>query len=168
MKHIFLFLIVTIVGCANPTKKESIETNEQTVKTNSESSDSVQIVKIVSEFFQAFDERDLQKIDSLLIPSTQIIHYNGITTNTAEMIKIIKETKDWYPRTRQLSNYKFFYGCDLAVIGLTNDVTFSLPKKKVIEKYIETWTFEKIKGDWKPVRSAYSKVIADKHSEEVK
>lgn len=160
--------MVSILGCLNPAKKENDTRSELTGNTNSTYSDSVQIVKIITDFFRAFDDRDLQKIESLTIPSTQIIHNNGITTNTAEMVSIINEAGDWYPRTRHLSGYHFYFGCDLAVMGVTNEVIFSLPKKKVEEKYKETWTFQKINGEWKPVRIAYSKLTADKHSEEVK
>jgi len=169
MKYIFLFSILAIVGCSNSSQKQSTDTNHPTIQQTSRSLDSVQVVRIVSDFFKAFDDRDLKEIDSLLIPATKIIHYNGVTTNTAEMNIIIKETKDWYPRTRKLSNYEFISDSNLAVVGLTNEVTFSLPEnKKVVEKYIETWTFNKIENVWKPIRITYVKVITDKHSEEVK
>lgn len=69
----------------------------------------------------------------------KIIHHNGATTNTAEMIKVIAETKDWWPRTRTLSNYAFTSDGNLSILGLKNEVTFSLPNnKKVYEPYNET------------------------------
>jgi hypothetical protein len=47
-------------------------------------------------------------------------------------------------------------------------VTFALPEdRKVYEPYNETWIFEKIENMWHPTRIHYSKIIQDKHSEEL-
>ncbi len=169
MKYILLFSTLVIVGCSNSSQKQNVATNQVNEQQQSKSLDSISTVTIVGDFFKAFDDRDLHKIDSLLTPATKIIHYNGVTTNTVEMNKIINKTKDWYPRTRLLSNYEFISDNNLAILGLTNEVTFALPEnKKVEEKYIETWTFQRIKNVWKPIRICYAKVIVGKYSEEVK
>ena len=98
----------------------------------------------------------------------KIIHHNGATTNTAEMVKVIAETKDWWPRTRKLSDFEFIANTDMAVVGVMNEVIFSLPEnKKTTERYNETWVFKKVEKLWKPIRIHYSKVIVEKHSEEV-
>ena len=169
MKKILLFSLVIIIGCTNAQKKSPVKTNPSDTNLDSKKADSLQVFTLVDDFFKAFDERDLQKINSLLIPSTKIIHYDGVTTNTNEMIKIIAETKNWWPRTRKLSDVEFIGTTDMAVIGVLNEVVFSLPEnKKVTERYKETWIFKKIEKQWKPIRSHYSKIIVDKHSEEVK
>lgn len=168
MRYIFFFLLV-IMGCTDSPDNKNAHTNQAGVHTGSGYSDSVQVVAIVKDFFKAFDEKDLKKIDALLIPSTQIIHHNGTVTDTAEMIRIIEDTKDWWPRTRKLSDFEFVSGSNLYIAGFMNEVIFSLPdNKKVIEPYNETWIFEKIVESWKPVRIHYSKVTVEKHSEDVK
>jgi hypothetical protein len=168
MKKILLCLLVIIIGCTNAQKEQPVKTNEYDANPELKKSDSLQVLTIVDDFFKAFDERDLQKINTLLIPTTKIVHYTGVTTNTAEMIKITAETKNWWPRTRKLSDVEFFGNTDMAVLGVTNEVIFSLPEnKKVTERYKETWIFEKIEKQWKPVRCHYSKITGDNHSEEV-
>jgi len=169
MRLTFFFLVVLVTGCANSQKDKSADTTQVSTQTNSRNLDSVATVSVVQEFFKAFDEKDVKKIDSLLIPSTKIIHHNGATTNTAEMNKIIKETKDWWPRTRKLSNFEFTSNANLSVLGLKNEVTFYLPNNKTVyEPYNETWIFEKIGNSWKPIRIHYSKITVEKHSEDVK
>lgn len=84
------------------------------------------------------------------------------------MVKIIEETKNWWSRTRKLSNFEYAANANFAVVGLMNEVAFSLPaNKKVVERYNETWIFEKTEKSWKPIRIQYSKVMVEKHSEEV-
>ncbi len=161
-----ILLIVVIAGCTETAQKEN--SNPSKTPVVSEKSDSTKLVSIVNDFFKAFDEKDTGNISHLLIPDTKVIHYNGVVTNTAAMIKIIDETKDWYPRTRKISEYEYFSGGSIAVLGCLNEVTFTLPQKKVEERYRETWVFQRIENDWKPVRIHYSKIITDKHSEEVK
>lgn len=168
MKYIFFFLLA-ISGCTNSPTDKSAGTNQASNQQGSVSQDSVAAVTIVQAFFKAFDEKDLKMIDSLLIPSMKIIHHNGATTNTEEIIKIIEETKDWWPRTRKLSNFEFTSDGRLSILGLKNEVTFSLPdNKKVYEPYNETWIFEKLDNKWRAIRCHYSKITVDKHSEEVK
>jgi ketosteroid isomerase-like protein len=98
----------------------------------------------------------------------KIIHHNGATTSREEMIVIIKETKNWWPRTRKLSEVEFIGSPNMAVVGILNEVIFSLPNNKTVEeRYRETWIFKKTGNQWKPVRCHYSKIMVDKHSEEV-
>ena len=127
-----------------------------------------QLIDIVKDFFKAFDEKDLKRINNLCVPTTKIIHHNGVTTNTKEMCEIIKTTKNWWPRIRRMSDFEYFYNKNLAVLGFKNQVIFSLPKnKKVKEMYRETWIFKKNRQIWKPIRIHYSSILQCKHSEEV-
>jgi len=127
------------------------------------------LIQIVRNFFKAFDEKDFKKIKKICIPKTQMIHHNGVTTNTEEMCKVIEDTINWWPRKRKIWDFDFFSSDNLSVLGLKNQVTFSLPKNKIIEElYRETWIFNKINKVWKPVRIHYSSITQQKHSEEVK
>ena len=168
MKKILFFLLIIMIGCTNAQKKQTVKTTELDKNPALKNSDSIQVVTIVKDFFKTFDDRDLQKINDILDPAMKIIHHNGATTNREEMIQIIKETKNWWPRTRQLSEVEFIGIPDMAVVGVLNEVIFSLPKNKTVdERYRETWIFKKVEKQWKPVRCHYSKIIVDKHSEEV-
>jgi ketosteroid isomerase-like protein len=169
MRYRLFLLLLVLNGCSNVQHDKSATFATLSDQTNSRSTDSVAAVTHVQDFFKAFDEKDLKKIDSLWGPSMKVIHHNGATTNTAEMIKVIEETKDWWPRTRKLSDFEFIANGNLSILGLKNEVTFSLPNgKQVYEPYMETWVFEKSGNSWHPVRCHYSKVTVDKHSEEVK
>ena len=168
MKKNLLFLLVVMIGCTDSQKDQPVKTSELDKNPALKNSDSIQVVTIVKDFFKTFDERDLQKMNDILDPAMKIIHHNGATTNREEMIQIIKETKNWWPRTRQLSEVEFTGTPDMAIVGVLNEVTFSLPKNKTVEeRYRETWIFKKVEKQWKPVRCHYSKIIVDKHSEEV-
>jgi|GEM_PF-5152384 len=59
--------------------------------------DSAIVAKLVHELFNAFDARDLEKMQRLLNPSSKIIHHNGVATNTQEMMEVIQDTNNWYP-----------------------------------------------------------------------
>jgi ketosteroid isomerase-like protein len=163
MKKKLIVLLVVIIGCTNCTISQPVK-----IKQHDKNADSTEVVTIVKDFFKSFDERDLKKMNDLLDPSMKIIHYNGATTNREEMIQIIKETKNWWPRTRKLSDVEFNGSPNMAVVGILNEVIFSLPNNKMVEeRYRETWIFKKTGNQWKPVRCHYSKIIVDKHSEEV-
>jgi ketosteroid isomerase-like protein len=163
MKKKLIVLLVVIIGCTNCTISQPVK-----IKQHDKNADSTEVVTIVKDFFKSFDERDLKKMNDLLDPSMKIIHYNGATTNREEMIQIIKETKNWWPRTRKLSDVEFNGSPNMAVVGILNEVIFSLPNNKMVEeRYRETWIFKKAGNRWKPVRCHYSKIIVDKHSEEV-
>lgn len=165
-----IIISLLFISCTSNQKPEAVKTDslENMTKHADAKKDSSDVAQIVADFFKAFDERNMKKINDLCFPETKIIHHNGAVTNTVEMIQIIKETKGWYPRIRKLSNFEYISEDDLAVLGLKNEVTFSLPDKKVNEQYIETWIFKKAGSVWKPIRIHYSKIIVDKHSEEVK
>ena len=168
MKKILFFLLIVMIGCTNAQKEQPVKTIEYDTNMDLKNSDSLQVIAIVKDFFKTFDDRDLQKMNDILDPAMKIIHHNGATTNREEMIQIIKETKNWWPRTRKLSEVEFIGTPDMAVVGVLNEVTFSLPKNKTVEeRYRETWIFKKVEKRWKPVRCHYSKIIVDKHSEEV-
>ena len=111
------FSMVVITGCKNAKKEEPAKTNEY-----DKNADSVQVVGIVKDFFKAFDERDLQKMNEILGPGIKIIHHNGATTNRDEMLTVIKETKNWWPRTRKLSDFEFIGSAGIALVGVMNEV----------------------------------------------
>jgi len=160
--HPTLLVIITLIaiGCSNNNEKEN--------SIDSRSHDSTEAAVIVDRFFKAFDERDTLKMKALLLPETIIVHHNGAITNTSEMMQVIKETKNWWPRVRKLSNFEYQHDSNLAVLSLLNEVNFSLPENKEVEEpYREIWIFKKIENLWKPVRIHYSKIIVQKHSEEV-
>lgn len=168
MKSSLFFLITMIIGCTNVPKDQTTKVNAQYTGDGFSSEDSLVVVTTVQEFFKAFDERNTDKMNNILSPDMKIIHHNGTTTNREEMMTVIKETKNWWPRTRKLSGFECSGDDNLAVVGLYNEVIFSLPENRtVVEPYKETWIFRKTGNQWKPVRCHYSKVIADKHSEEV-
>ncbi|RAI83870.1 DUF4440 domain-containing protein [Algoriphagus yeomjeoni] len=166
-QYLPILLILIGFGCSNSSTEATSQLNTENPKSNS--ADSTQVVKIVHDFFQAFDDRDLKKMEELLTPTSKIIHHNGVETGTKEMMEIISKTKNWYPRERILTKFEYFADSKIAIVGLLNEVTFSLPEdKKVYEPYNETWIFEKIENSWHPTRIHYSKIIQDEHSEEVK
>lgn len=157
-----------MIGCTNTQREQPENTIEYDTNMDLKRSDSAEVVMIVNDFFKTFDERDLQKMSDILGPAMKIVHHNGATTSREEMIEIIKETKNWWPRTRKLSEVEFIAIPDMAIVGVLNEVTFSLPKNKTVEeRYRETWIFKKVEKQWKPVRCHYSKIIVDKHTEEV-
>ena len=169
MRYAFFLIVLSIIGCTNSSNDNSVDLNQVAKASGSRNLDSIAAVTVVQDFFKAFDEKNIKKIDSLFIPSMKIVHHNGATTNTAEMIKIISETKDWWPRKRTLTNYEFTSNSNLSILGFKNEVTFSLPSNKsVYEPYIETWIFEKLDNRWTAIRCHYSKITVEKHSEEVK
>lgn len=163
MKKYGYLLLVIVTGYTNPTTSQPLKNSD-----HDKNSDSAVVVTMVKDFFKSFDDRDLQKMNDLLDPSMKIIHDNGATTNREEMIAIIKETKNWWPRTRKLSEVEFIGSPNMAVVGILNEVIFSLPNNKTVEeRYRETWIFKKTGNQWKPVRCHYSKIMVNKHSEEV-
>ncbi|MEK7633578.1 MAG: hypothetical protein AAB437_01925 [Patescibacteria group bacterium] len=126
--------------------------------------------KIVFDFFIAFDEKNTVKISQLCLPETEIVQHNGVITNLSEMNQIIKNTKNWYPRERKLSEFKTLIGNPYSVIYFKNYIIFKLPDNKIVEeKYRETWIFKKDSlNAWKPIRIHYCSITQEKHSEEVK
>jgi len=126
--------------------------------------------KIVTDFFNDFDEKNTDKISQICLPKTEIVHHNGVVTNLEEMNQIIKNTKNWYPRERKLSEFKILIGNPFSIVCFKNYINFKLPNNKIVkEKYRETWIFKKDSlNNWKPIRIHYCSITQHKHSEEVK
>jgi hypothetical protein len=165
---LLVFIIVIAIGCSNNNEKENRTTENRNNSIDSRNDDSTAAAVIVESFFKAFDERDTLKMKTLLLPATIIVHHNGAITNTGEMMQVIKETKNWWPRVRKLSGFEYMHDSNLAVLSLLNQVSFSLPGSKTVEEpYRETWIFRRVEKVWRPVRIHYSKIIVEKHSEEV-
>ncbi len=97
MKYILPFITLIIFSCSNQSKenKKIKESSNELMATKK--SDSTEVTNLVRDFFQAFDDRDLEKMEQILTPTSIIIHNNGVTTDTKEMMGVIKETKNWYP-----------------------------------------------------------------------
>jgi ketosteroid isomerase-like protein len=168
MKIKFFLVLLVMVGCTSTPKEQPATTFPAVATAGFTSADSIAVVAVVKDFFKAFDEKDIPKMSGILGPAIKIIHHNGATTNREEMLAIIKETKNWWPRTRTLSNFECIADAGIAIVGCDNEVIFSLPEnKKVEERYKETWIFRKTAGLWKPVRCHYSKIVVEKHTEEV-
>jgi hypothetical protein len=164
VNKLLIIFSVSIASCSNFKTNDSNQNNRMIIR----SKDSTAAVLMVTNFFKAFDDKDVKKIALLLPAKMKIVHHNGAETNTGEMIKVIEGTKNWWPRTRNLSNYEFISDGNISILGLTNEVTFSLPdNQKVYEPYKETWIFETMDGTLSPIRCHYSKVTVEKHSEEV-
>lgn len=168
MKYILPFVAIIVFSCSDHSVENKNDSETKNEAVSMRISDSTEVTTMVHDFFQAFDERDIEKMESILTPATKIIHTNGVTTNTREMMDIIKGTKNWYPRKRNLSRIEFEGDENFAIVGLLNEVTFSLTgNKEVYEPYNETWIFSKTGNKWHPVRIHYSKIVQEKHSEEV-
>ena len=167
MKYILPFMLFSIFNCwSQSDKSKKLESNTNLV--NTRKSDSTKVINLVRDFFQAFDNRDYEKLEKILTPSSKIVHYNGVTTDTEEMLNILKNTENWYPRKRNLSNFEFDGDENFAFVGVVNKVTFSLPNnEKVYSPYKETWIFKKIDNNWHVIRTHYSKIVEETHSEDV-
>jgi len=164
----YLIILLEMIGfsCSNSSTENTSQLNTENHERNP--ADSTQMVKLVHDFFQAFDDRDIKKMEELLTPTSKTIHHNGVETGTKEIMEIVSNTKNWYPRERSLTKFECFADSKIAIVGLLNEVTFSLPEdRKIYEAYNETWIFEKIENSWHPTRIHYSKIIQDEHSEEV-
>jgi hypothetical protein len=168
--HLQLLLLSCLciaAGCSTNTETE-IKAANKSNNAESRMIDSAIAAVTVVDFFNAFDERDTIKMKDLLLPATIIVHHNGAVTNTGEMMQVISETKNWWPRVRTLSNFEYVHDSGLAIMSLLNKVSFSLPGNKTVEEpYRETWIFKKTEHVWKPIRIHYSKIVVEKHSEEV-
>lgn len=168
MKYILPFIALIMFSCSNQSKETKIIAESSNELMSTKNKDSTAVTNIVRDFFQAFDDRNLDKMEQILTPASKIIHNNGVSTDTKEMIEVIKETKNWYPRKRKLSEFEFYADENFALVGVVNEVTFSLPEdKEVYEPYNETWIFKKINNKWHPIRIHYSKIVREKHTEEV-
>lgn len=168
MKYSILPIVLfTMFSCSNFSKPEKVAETENNLQVT-RTADSTLVTNLVRNFFQAFDERDYDRLEQILTPTSKIIHFNGVTTGTEEMMKILKETEIWYPRNRNLSNFEFDGDENFAIVGVVNEVTFLLPEgKEVYEPYKETWIFKKIDNKWHMIRCHYSKIIEEKHTEDV-
>jgi hypothetical protein len=129
-------------------------------------SESLAVISVVREFFKAFDERDLTKLYNLLTPTTKIIDHNGVETSTEGLLTTIEGAENWWPRKRKLWDFEYTSNGTLAVLGLKNQVNFSMQNNEERETlYNETWILEKNGLEWKPVRIHYSKITPDNHLE---
>ena len=93
---------------------------------------------------------------------------DGVVTDIPAMLKIISKAKDWPPRTRRISDCDTSTFGDVLVVGCMNRVTFQRPGGKPAPyEYNETWVLQRTAAGLKAIRSHYSRVTQEEHSEEV-
>ncbi len=163
-KLLTIALLSFIIGCSSSSENVVAERSENNEPPSIED-DSLNTTKIAIDFFEAFDDRDLEKLDEILDVKTQIIHHNGVVTGKEEMIDIVKNAQNWVPRERTLRDFTFHSNASLAVVGFINEVTFLIPNRDQTFRYNETWILEKKGNEWYPLRAHYSLVTAEQHSE---
>ncbi len=149
---------------------DSLSENKTGSTTNSDiqtdlKSDSSKVVKIVYDFFQAFDNRHSASLKEILQPGSIIIHHDGVKTDINELISIINSAQGWTPREREFKDFEFFGNSSLSVLGFINEVTFLAPSGNQTFRYNESWIFEKQDGSWFPLRVHYSLITSDVHIE---
>ena len=76
-------------------KPDSHPSSEHQLQMNS---DSVLMVKLVHDFFDAFDQRDTDKINQLLLSRSVIIHHDGVETSRDQLLEIMTKAKNWTSR----------------------------------------------------------------------
>lgn len=126
-------------------------------------------IALVRAFFVAFDARNEPAMLRLMAPTASLTHDNGVTTDVPTMMKIIRETREWPPRTRELSHFRVEpLAGGAQVLTLLNKVRFTPAGRAPTESnYNETWVLEKGSNGLKAVRIHYSLVTREQHSEDV-
>ena len=165
MRYLPIILIsILITGfdthCENELSESFKQGDQSSLK-----SDSVQIAKLVYDFFAAFDSREIEKIEKMLHPNSVIIHNDGVANTKTELLNIIKSAKKWSSRKRKFKDFTFHSNSSLAFLGFINEVTFPVPNGEHTIQYQETWIFVNELDNWYPLRIHYTLVTKDKHSE---
>jgi hypothetical protein len=120
----------------------------------------------VKSFFRALDRRDLHAVREAFAPEATIVHDDGVQQTVAELVATIRKAKTWDPRRRTINSCRTqSYGAVL-VVGCLNRVEF-LPKGHKAETYTynETWVLKRTPAGLRAVRSHYSLVSKQEHSE---
>lgn len=126
-------------------------------------------IGFVETFFAAFDVRDLRAIEAAFVPSAKIVHDDGVITDVPTMLGIVKDTRSWAPRRRNLSQFEVDeLGSGVVLVTCRNHVVFAPGTSAASEyTYSETWVLRPWRGRLRAVRSHYSRVTETEHSEEV-
>lgn len=124
-------------------------------------------IRLVRQFFEAFDARDMTRIEASFAPSAQIIHHNGVITDIPTMLTIVRETKRWAPRKRELSDFKVkeLGGGYMLVTCRNHIVADPSTPQETAYTYIETWLLQSVDGALRAIHVHYSMVTAKEHSE---
>ena len=126
----------------------------------------VEAIALIQRFFDAFDSRDYAAIEEAFAPGATLVHNNGVMTSLAEMLEIIRTTKEWSPRVRELSGFRTRWVDRVAVVGLRNRVTVEPQNRpSATATYSETWLLQRTESGLKAFHVHYSLVTAEKHSE---
>ncbi|GGF55624.1 nuclear transport factor 2 family protein [Alteromonas lipolytica] len=137
------------------------ETEPQTVK-------QITLMQTAHAFFEAFDNRDLETLETLVTPSMMIVHHNGVMTDVPTMLSIIKNTKNWAPRTRTLSESTIkTLGQDYTVMTFKNTITVypQMPNTSTYA-YTESWILKLEADAWLVDYVHYSMITATEHTED--
>ena len=129
--------------------------------------DDAQARTLIQDFFDAFDSRDYAAIEETFVPDAALVHHDGVITSLAEMLEIIRAAKEWPPRERELAGFQTRWIDRVAIVGLRNRVTFKpLNRPSTTATYNETWILQRTESGLKAVRVHYSRVTAQRHSED--
>ena len=74
-KYLPIVIILIISGCSNSSKENTSQSNSEIKESNS--ADSTQIVKLVHDFFRAFDDRDLKEMEKILTKGSSSFVVSG-------------------------------------------------------------------------------------------
>lgn len=122
----------------------------------------------VEAFFRAFDARDLGALEAAFAPGASIVHDDGVETSVPKLLEILRNTKEWPPRERTLSRFTLTRAAGAVVVGCLNHVRFAPPGRPPTEfTYNETWVLVPAADGLRAVRSHYSLVTREEHSEDV-
>lgn len=148
-----VFLAIAAAGCTSIAHAASTQGDDLAAKA------------FVEAFFAAVDARDMSRISRAFASDAMIVHADGVSTSVGEFLKIIQDTKEWIPRTRELSSYTTRPVGGALIVGFLNHVTFKRDGRERAYTYNETWVLERTDSGLRAVRAHYSRVVADKHTE---
>jgi len=137
-------------------------------KAETPQADDVAAHMFVQRFFEAFDARDYEEMQKSFAPDATIVHDNGVVTDVPEMMNIIRTTEEWPRRQRELTKFQTHWAGDIVIVGYRNKVTYEpLNRPPISAAYTETWVLRRTESGFQALRVHYSRVTAEKHSEDV-
>ena len=109
------------------------------------------------DFFMAYDSRDYERFESLLIPSAIFVHSNGSMSDIFQMQESMRVMAIDESRSRELSGFEISRVGDVTIVGLLNHVFYKQNNRQYRDaKFNETWILRNTVSGLKVLRVHYT------------
>ncbi len=114
------------------------------------------------DFFMAYDSRDYERFESLLMPSAIFVSSNGSMSDIYQMQENMRVMAADESRSRELSDFEINRVGDVTIVGLSNHVIYKQNNRQYRDAlFNETWILQNTASGLRLLRAHYTIILGE-------